>query len=412
MKDERGSGILEYLIAGLIFFVVIFTIPLLIHGAQDYGAMANAERVAMHQEEVDGYYSACASMRLRDALQGANLPANLVSVVSATSQQQQYGQPVNLAVRYVYQPFSWLSIPLRVGDEAVSQYTPGETSGGGCPPPANGTVATGPGSPATVTIHASPNPANAGQQVTFSGEVLDQYGNPVSTNVTVSGGGESATVYAQGGYYSAVLTFGSPGTFTVWATAGGASTNVQETVNQPAQILFDQRIFYGPNSIDEGVIPGFVLDANHAIVLHLTDFSTPSQAGGGYSGAWVDDLSRPTWSSHVDVGYGTSWAWLGGRAAAYLYGEKAFNYTGPSTPSGGSTTATIAVVPSGNGIVSYYAPSYVSASQAVQGVGMTQYPAITIDAMQVGDTFTLHFESTHTVGNLSGWVKMELVSLP
>ena len=233
MRDERGSSILEYLIAGLIFFVVIFTVPLLIHGAQDYGAMANAERVAMHQEEVDGYYSACASMRLRDALQGANLPANLVSVVSATSRQQQYGQPVDLAVRYVYQPFSWLSIPLTVSSQAVSQYTPGETSGGGCPPPANGTVATGPGSPATVTIHANPNPANVGQQVTFSGEALDQYGNPVAANVTVSGGGQSATVYAQGGYYSAVLTFGSPGTFTVWAAAGGASASTQETVQQP-----------------------------------------------------------------------------------------------------------------------------------------------------------------------------------
>ena len=291
MRDERGSSILEYLIAGLIFFVVIFTIPLLIHGVQDYEALANAERVAMHQEEVAGYFSSCASQRLQEALQEANIPLTRSGMVSATSQQQQYGQPVSLEVRYVYQPLSWMSIPLTVANQGISQYTPGETAGGGCPPPSNGAVATGPGSPATVTIYASPNPANVGQQVTFSGEVMDQYGNPVGANVTVSGGGQSATVYAQGGYYSAVLTFGSPGTFTVWAAAGGASASTQETVIVPVQTLLDTAVNYqGFTEVSPTPYPTFPVDwAQQAVVIHLTIDSFSPQGSYADSGFFVVD---------------------------------------------------------------------------------------------------------------------------
>ncbi|MDA8336490.1 MAG: hypothetical protein M0Z41_16130 [Peptococcaceae bacterium] len=62
--------------------------------------------------------------------------------------------------------------------------------------------------------------------MTFSGEVMDQYGDPVAANVVVSGGGQSAQVYAQGGYYSAELTFATSGTYTITATADTAAADI------------------------------------------------------------------------------------------------------------------------------------------------------------------------------------------
>ncbi|MDA8336018.1 MAG: hypothetical protein M0Z41_13725 [Peptococcaceae bacterium] len=243
MRSERGSAILEYLLILGAAAMIYFGGPLLIHGVQDWLALANAERVAMHQVAVTGQYGACAQQRLDDALQAANIPPHLVQAQGTTTQQQ-YGQPVSLALQYTYSPASWIHIPLSAGSQTISQYLPGQVAGGGCPPGSAGTVATGAGVPSTVTIYANPNPAAVGQAVTFSGEVLDQYGNPVPTNVTVSGGGQSAQVYAQGGYYSAVLAFAAPGSVTVWASAGSASVSIQLPVNSQCTLAAN---FTGPS---------------------------------------------------------------------------------------------------------------------------------------------------------------------
>ncbi|MDA8336016.1 MAG: hypothetical protein M0Z41_13715 [Peptococcaceae bacterium] len=236
MRSERGSAILEYLLILGAAAMIYFGGPLLIHGVQDWLALANAERVAMHQVAVNGFYSGCAQQRLDEALQASNIPSNLVTA-QGTSTQQQYGQPVSLALQYTYSPAEWLHIPLSAGSQTISQYLPGQVAGGGCPPGSTGTVATGAGIPATVTIYANPNPAAVGQQVTFSGTVLDQFGNLMATTVTISGAGQSAQVYAQGGYYSAVLTFPTTGLVTVWATAGSASAQTQEAIGGTANNL-------------------------------------------------------------------------------------------------------------------------------------------------------------------------------
>ncbi len=237
MRSERGSAILEYLLILGAAAMIYFGGPLLIHGVQDWLALANAERVAMHQVAVNGYYSGCALQRLDEALQASNIPPNLVTAQGTTTQQQ-YGQPVSLAVQYTYSPASWLHIPLSAGSQTISQYLPGQVAGGGCPPAGNGTVGTGAGVPSTVTIYATPNPANVNQSVAFSGEVMDQYGNPVATNVTLSGGGQSAQVFAQGGYYSGALAFSQPGSYTITATAGAAAGSVTLTVEQVLQIAY------------------------------------------------------------------------------------------------------------------------------------------------------------------------------
>jgi hypothetical protein len=229
LRSERGSAILEYLLILGAAAMIYFGGPLLIHGVQDWLALANAERVAMHQVAVSGYYSGCAQQRLDEALQAANIPVNLVSA-QGTITQQQYGQPVSLALQYTYSPAAWIHIPLSAGSQTISQYLPGQVAGGGCPPASNTVVSTGPNSLETLTIFANPSTVNVNQPVTFSGEVIDRFGNPAPNYVYVSGGGQAVQVYASDGYYSAVLTFSSLGTVTVSATVQSVSASTQVDV--------------------------------------------------------------------------------------------------------------------------------------------------------------------------------------
>jgi len=318
LRSERGSTILEYLIILGAAAMIYFGGPLLLHGVQDWLALVNAERVAMHQVVVNGFYSPCAQQRLDEALEAANIPPALVAA-QGTATQQQYGQPVKLALQYTYSPASWIHIPLSAISRTISQYLPGQAAGGGCPPAGNEEVATGVGIPATITIYADHNPANVSQLVTFCGEVVDQYGNPVGTNVFVSGGGQSARVYAQGGHYSAVFSFASAGSVTVGATAGSASVGIQEVIVTSAPVITGVTIKYNPglyggdtsfvvNGDGFGTLPGdWVVGSSAPITKAITVTNCRSQTvqdtpwlliadpspGHGASGPWVSGLYNP-----------------------------------------------------------------------------------------------------------------------
>lgn len=407
MKDDRGSAILEYLIAGTIFFSVIFGVPLLIHGVQDYLALANAERLAMHQIEVNGYYGGCAQTRLQEALAAENLPSNLVKVANATNTQQQYGSPVALALTYTYSPVSWIKIPLAVGNTGISQYVPGEIGSGGCPPAANLVSATGPSSSAHVSIYATPNPANTGQTVTFMGTVTDQYGNPVpnGTQVVISGG-QSTTVTTSGGTFSGTLTFPGAGTYTVTATAGGVSATVQETVISQPTVLFDQTVNY---QVSGNVIPNFTPTANQAVVLWI-DNVVWSPSSSNYDTAKITDVSstlKPyaylgSWVSGYTTAQGSEYAIASGYPPYDSLGSYSGEWFGKVDP------LTISLVPQQGKIVGYYALGDVSAANAAQGVGMYSLGAYNLYGAQVGDSFSFNLSDAWAPG-FSWHVKLELV---
>ena len=135
MRGNIGQSTVAYMLVLVGFFVSLLAGWVYGNGAAVAQSLKHAQQEALREEEVAGYFDSCAAQRLAYWLRAAHINPSSVQILQETTDRQPAGQPVYLALRYVYRPPGSMFPPITMtADEpGVSQYLPGQAQGGGCP---------------------------------------------------------------------------------------------------------------------------------------------------------------------------------------------------------------------------------------------------------------------------------------